>query len=476
MRTGDEMKSFMSPMSPTSLTRMFAAAIALLLSMAAAAQAHEWKAPTTMKRLPNGLTVVVAEDHSAPTFGLCITYGIGSRLEPVGRTGFAHLFEHMMFEGTPVAPKGIFDRVIESGGGVLNGQTWNDFTQYVESAPLPALEPVLWLEADRMTTLDFSTKNLDNQRAVVEEEVRVNVLNQPYGQFWTNDLPGKAFDTYPNSHDGYGDFKDLDAANIGDVQRFYEQYYAPNNAVLALVGDIKTDEAFALVEKYFAGVHMKATPPRPDVSEPPQTAERRLEKPDKLAKVPALAVGYRMPAHATHDAVVAAVTGELLHNGEASILYQSLVKEKELALSVNGGLNFSDGSPFEYNGPTLMVSLVTYPPDKTEEQVLAGYDADIEYLAKKGPSPAQLERIRSKMRSDWYGQLEIPVNLASALAHATVLDGKFERVYSIPDEVGKVSAEEVRAFAAKYLVRSNRTIANRVPSKGENPATGGGTK
>ena len=218
-----------------------------LVSFPFSARAQDWRPPTALKKLPNGLTVVLSEDHSAPTVGLCISYGIGSRLEPEGRSGFAHLFEHMMFEGTPDAPKGVFDRVLESGGGFNNGQTTNDFTQYFESAPISALDAMLWLEADRMKTLDFSIKNLDNQRSVVEEEVRVNVLNQPYGLFYAFDLPGKAFDKYPNAHNGYGEFKDLDAANIDDVHHFYDQYYSPNNAVLALVGDFSSDEAFAKV-------------------------------------------------------------------------------------------------------------------------------------------------------------------------------------------------------------------------------------
>jgi len=330
----------------------------LALSVILPAYAQEWRPPTSLRKLPNGLTVVISEDHSAPTAGLCISYGIGSRLEPVGRTGFAHLFEHIMFEGTPIAPKGMFDRVVESGGGFVNGQTDNDFTQYFESAPVSALDAMLWLEADRMKTLDFSPKNLDNQRNVVEEEVRVNVLNQPYGLFYIFDLPQKAFDKYPNAHNGYGDFKDLDAASIDDVHRFYDQYYAPNNAVLAIVGDFSADEVFAKVEKYFSSVPSKPTPPRPEVSESPQAAERRITQDDKLAKVPALAVGYRMPSRTTRDAVVGAVAGELLHNGQASRLYQSLVKEKQVALSVNGGLNLNGASPFEFNGPVLMLSLI----------------------------------------------------------------------------------------------------------------------
>lgn len=447
----------------------------VLLSLALAGQAQEWKAPTAMKKLSNGLTVVVSEDHSAPTFGLCISYGIGFRLEPQGRTGFAHLFEHMMFEGTPDAPKGVFDRVIEGGGGFNNGDTRYDFTEYIESGPISALDPMLWLEADRMKTLDFSVKNLDNQRSVVEEEVRVNVLNQPYGSFYWLDLPQKAFDTYPNAHNFYGDFKDLDAANIDDVKKFYEQYYTPNNAVLAVVGDVKTADIFAKAEKYFASIPSRPTPPRPEVNEPPQKSERRSTESDKLARIPALAIGYHMPPRSSPDAIVGAVTAGLLHNGQASVLYQALVKEKQVAVSVVGGMNWPLGNAFEYNGPTLMTSFIVYPQNISEDQLLATYDAVIAELARKGPSREQVERIAAKMRSDWYGQLEIPINRASALSHAVLFEGNFDSVYQIPDRVAKVTPEEVRSFVAKYLVPTNRTIINRVPAPADKAsgATGG---
>jgi predicted Zn-dependent peptidase len=429
--------------------------------------AQQWKAPTTMKKLSNGLTVVVSEDHSAPTFGLCISYGIGFRLEPEGRTGFAHLFEHMMFEGTPNAPKGVLNRVIEGGGGVNNGDTRYDHTEYIETAPVSALDPVLWVEADRLKTLDFSPKNLENQRNVVEEEVRVNVLNRPYGLFFAIDLPGKAFDTYPNAHNFYGDFRDLDAAKIEDVQKFYEQYYAPNNAVLAIVGDIQPDEVFAKVEKYFGEIPARTVPPRPKVDEPPQTAERRATQTDKLAKVPALAIGYRMPARHSTDALTGAVTGELLHNGQASRLYQALVKDKQVALSVDGGVNWPLGTPFEYNGPTLMTSFIVYPPSVTEDQLLAAYNASVKDLIDKGPSQQDVDRVVTKMRSDFYANLENPIDRASVLSHAVLFDGSFDRVYQIPDELAKVTAAQIRAFAAKYLVPTNRTIINRVPAPKE---------
>jgi zinc protease len=441
---------------------------------AASSNAAEWKVPATMKKLKNGLVVVVSEDHSAPTFGLCISYGIGFRLEPEGRTGFAHLFEHMMFEGTPDAPKGTFDRVIEGGGGVNNGDTRYDFTEYIETAPDSALDPVLWLEADRMKDLDFSQKNLDNQRNVVEEEVRVNVLNQPYGSFMWLDLPQKAFDKYPNAHNFYGDFKDLDAANIQDVKSFFEHYYAPNNAVLVIAGDVKPEEVFEKVEKYFGDIAPRDVPARPDVSEAPQTAERRFTEDDKLARVPAIAIGYRMPPRTSRDAVVGAVVGELLHNGEASLLYQYLVKEKKVALSVDGGLNWPLGNAFEYNGPTLMTSFMVYPPNVTEEDLLKAYDEVIHQLATDGASPGALERISAKMRSDWYGQFQMPIYRASVLSHATMFDGTPERVNEIPGEIAKVTSNEIKEFAREYLVPTNRTIINRVPIKKEQGAKDSG--
>src|SRR5579871_6031540 len=318
--------------------------------------AQTWKAPAVMKTLPNGLKVVVSEDHSAPTFGLCVSYGIGFRLEPEGRTGFAHLFEHMMFEGTPTAPKGTLDRVIEGGGGNNNGDTRYDFTEYIETAPVSALDPILWIEADRMKTLDFSPANLENQRKVVEEEVRVNVLNEPYGLFYAIDLPGKAYDKFPNAHNFYGEFKDLDAAKIQDVQSFFNHYYAPNNAVMAIAGDVNAAQVFAKVEKYFAIVPRREIPPKPDLAEKPQTAERTFTETDALAKVPAIAIGYRMPDKQSRDSRVGGLVGELLHNGQASILYQNLVKDKKVAVEVQGGVNFVFGTPFDYDGPTLLTS------------------------------------------------------------------------------------------------------------------------
>jgi predicted Zn-dependent peptidase len=208
------------------------------------------------------------------------------------------------------------------------------------------------------------------------------------------------------------------------------------------------------------------------VEEKPQTAERRETETDKLARVPALAIGYRMPPARSPDALAGAVTGELLHNGQASLLYQALVKDKKVALSVNGGLNWPLGNPFEYNGPTLMTSFIVYPPNVTEDQVLAAYDATVKDLAAKGPSQEELDRIVAKMRADLYAQLEIPINRASALSHAVLFTGSFDSVFTTPNDLAKVTPDQVRAFATKYLISTNRTIINRVPA----PASPGAGK
>jgi predicted Zn-dependent peptidase len=284
--------------------------------------------------------------------------------------------------------------------------------------------------------------------------------------FFAIDLPGKAFDTYPNAHNFYGDFRDLDAAKIDDVRKFFERYYIPNNAVLAIVGDVNADEVLAKAEKYFGAIPAGPKPPKPELNEPPQAAERRTTQSDKLARVPAVAVGYRMPPHGSRESVVAAVAGELLHNGEASLLYQRLVKEKQVAVSVNGGVNWPLGNPFEFNGPTLMTSFIVAPPNAKEYDIVSVYNAVVSNLATQGPTAAELTRITAKMRSDLYAQLEMPILRASMLSHAVLFDGNADSVSAIPRQIASVTATDVRAFAAKYLVPRNRTIIYRVPQAG----------
>jgi predicted Zn-dependent peptidase len=391
-------------------------------------------------------------------------YRIGFRLEPKGRTGFAHLFEHMMFEGTPISPKGTLTRVIEGGGGILNGSTRYDYTNYIASAPTSALDAILWLEADRMKQLDISEKSLKNQQEVVKEEIRVNVKNRPYGLFFWTDLAGKAFDKWENAHDGYGSFEDLDAATLQDVQAFYQTYYGPNNAVMALVGDVTPAEVFAKVEKYFGALPSRPVPPPADVSEGLNTAERTLEQTDPLARVPAVAIGYKMPARGSRDHVPAAVLGDLLLNGEASRLYQGLVKGKELLLQIEGGMNWPLGDAWTFNGPALMVAFALYKPTTSAQAVADAVQEEIQKVARAGVPAADLARVKTKMRSDYYSNLELPIYRADAIALAQLLTGSAGFVNEVPDKLEAVTAADLQRVASAYLTVANRTVVDRKPA------------
>jgi predicted Zn-dependent peptidase len=445
-----------------------AAALGLLPAVAdAAPAAGGFKIPIAVKKLPNGLTVVVSEDHSAPTFGISTAFGVGFRLEPKGRTGFAHLFEHMMFEGTPVAPKGTLTRVIEGGGGVLNGSTRNDYTNYIASAPVSALDAILWLEADRMRALDFSEKNLKNQQEVVKEEIRVNVKNRPYGLFFWTDLVGKAYDKWENNHDGYGSFEDLDAANLKDVEAFFQSYYGPNNAVIGIVGDVTPEEVFAKVEKYFGALPSRTLPPRADVAEGMNSAERSLGQTDALARVPAVAVGYKVPMKIGKDYVALVVLGDVLLNGDASRLYQTLVKGKELMLQVQGGLNFPFESPWRNSGPTLFSYFGLYKPGADVKAVVGAAQAEIAKVQSAGVPAVELARVKNKMRADYYSGIELPINRADTIAIAQLLLGDANAVNTIPAEIESVTSADLQRVAAKYLTAANRTVVDRKPAAPE---------
>src|SRR5215475_9392623 len=261
------------------LSRFFATFLIVTAGMLTAAadskmDASGFNVPVEYYKLPNGLKVVLSTDHSTPTIVLGVYYNIGFRIEPRDRTGFAHLFEHMMFQGSEHVGKFEHVRIVNENGGTLNGSTRFDHTNYYETMPSNALELALWLEADRMRSLKLTPENLQNQKDVVSEEVRVNVLNQPYGAFEWLGLPQKANTNWYNAHNFYGDLSDLQAANADDVKKFFDTYYAPNNAVLVVTGDATVDEAMKLAEKHFGSIPKRTVPPRPDISEPPQTAEK----------------------------------------------------------------------------------------------------------------------------------------------------------------------------------------------------------
>jgi zinc protease len=418
--------------------------------------------------LPNGLKVVIAPDSTAPVVTVGVYYKIGFRLEPQGRSGFAHLFEHMMFQGSANAPKMQHIKLINSSGGLLNGSTHYDVTNYYEAVPSNALERVLWLEADRMRALKVDDENLRNQRDVVKEEVRVNVMNQPYGGFPWLDLPPVAFRNWANSHNFYGDFADLDAASLADVQSFFKTYYVPNNAVLLILGDVKPGEGIALAEKYFADIPAGPPPPFADPTEPEQKEERRGDVEEKFGTLPAMAIGYRVPARRTRDWCAMTLLDMALHGGRAGRLHRELVLEKQIAVEADGGID----DIFGYNGPTQMVTRILHKPEFSSEGTLAAFDAVIREIQEQGISEDELQQLKVKWTSDYYSTLEggrggyMPhYGLMHLLACFTLFDGEPQLVNTILEGFLAVTREEVLAAAKKYLRNDQRSIVFRAPVK-----------
>ena len=413
--------------------------------------------------LANGLKVVIAPDTTAPVVTVGVYYKIGFRLEPHGRSGFAHLFEHMMFQGSANAPKMQHIKLINSSGGVLNGSTHYDVTNYYEAVPSNALERVLWLEADRMRALKVDDENLRNQRDVVKEEVRVNVMNQPYGGFPWLDLPPVAFRNWANSHNFYGDFADLDAANLADVQSFFKTYYVPNNAVLLMLGDVKPEEGFALAKKLFADIPAGAPPPFADPTEPEQNEERRGHVEEKFGTLPAMAIGYVVPKRRTTDWCAMALLDQALHGGRAGKLYRELVLEKQVAVELDGGID----DIFGYNGPTQMVTRILHKPEYSSEQALAAFDEVIREMQEKGISEDELAQLKVKWQSDYFSLLEsghggMPrYGLMHLLACFTLFDGEPQLVNTVLDGFLSVKREDIQAAAKKYLLRE--TTRDRLP-------------
>jgi zinc protease len=417
--------------------------------------------------LPNGLKVVIAPDASAPVVTIGVYYKIGFRLEPQGRSGFAHLFEHMMFQGSASAPKMQHIKLINSSGGLLNGSTHYDVTNYYEAVPSNALERVLWLEADRMRALKVDDENLRNQRDVVKEEVRVNVMNQPYGGFPWLDLPPVAFRNWTNAHNFYGDFADLDAADLADVQAFFKTYYVPNNAVLLVLGDVKAEEGMALAQKYFGDIPKGALIPFADPSEPEQKEERRGHVEEKFGTLPAMAIGYTVPERRTTDWCAMALLDQALHGGRAGRMYRDLVLEKQIAVEADGGID----DIFGYNGPTQMVTRILHKPEYSGEKTLAVFDAVVREIQDQGINIDELEQLKVKWRSDYFSTLEsghggMPkYGLMHLLACFTLFDNQPQLVNTILDGFLAVQREEIQAVARKYLRPENRAVVFRVPAK-----------
>jgi predicted Zn-dependent peptidase len=412
--------------------------------------------------LPNGLRVVLNPDGSAPVVGIAVYYDVGFRSEPEGRTGFAHLFEHLMFQGSHNLEKGEADRLIEGNGGNMNGSTHPDFTVYISQLPSTALELGVFLEADRMRSVRLTDETLRNQIDVVKEEINVNVNNRPYGGFPWIDLPPIMFTTFNNAHNGYGSFVDLEAATVRDASDFFDRYYAPGNAVLAVAGDVELEEARALVERHFGDIPSRPVPAPPDLHEPVPTDERRGRKVDQLAPMPATAVGYRVPDPIAEpeEYLAAVVLSEVLAGGEASRLYQRLVKEDRLAADVGAAVG-SFGDPYEMRDPTSLQVLMWHP-GSTADEVLAAIDEEVDRLVNDLDA-AEVERVVTGMVSGHLRHLDNVLQRAMEIGMLEQQRGRAELVNELPALLGEVTARTVADAADRWVRKTGRAVLEVVP-------------
>ncbi len=438
--------------------------LALAITMSASSTySKPLNVPVVYYKLPNGLKVVISEDHMAPVVTVGVYYNVGFRVEPKGRTGFAHLFEHMMFQGSANVKKFEHAKFVEANGGSTNGHTDFDYTNYYQTLPSNRVETALWLESDRMRSLDISAENLKNQQNVVSEEVRVNVLNQPYQLFEWIELWKNAFTNWNNSHNGYGELDEINAATIEDVRSFFKTYYAPNNAVLTIVGDVDSAEVKKMVEKHFASIPSQTAPPKADLTEPPQTKEKRVSQTDKLANLPALATGYHLPAQSSPDFPAMALLVQIMQGDDSSRWYQRLIKEKEITLDLSGGLNYF-GNEFDYTGPMIMTTRTTYKPGHTADEVLKEMDAVTAEVVAKGITEKELADAKIRFRSNFYSQLESSFGKSHLLSVLALFRDDPNQINSLLTPFESVTTAQVKAAAAKYLVSTNRTVIDRVPA------------
>ena len=406
-------------------------------------------------RLQNGLRVLLAEDHSAPTYSICVTYNVGSRDERPGRTGFAHLFEHMLFQGSENVGKGEHFILVQNNGGSANGTTNIDRTNYFETLPANQLELGIFLEADRMRAPAITQANFDNQRLTVQEERRQSYDNRPYGKTYEAVI-GLAYDNFGYKHSTIGSMEDLNAATIGDAEAFFKTYYAPNNAVLALVGDFKTDMALGLVKKYFERIPAQAAPSAPDMSEPEQKGERRKVIDDSFAQTAKLDIVYKIPPGNTPVWYALDFLGHVLSDGVSSRLYQKLVKEKEIALSV-----YADAS--EQRGPSLFWFSVMARPNTDLSELEKLIYEEIARLQNEPVSHGEIEKVQMQLRRQRATQLYSTRSRANALGHFAVYYNQPELINTVWDKYEQVTQTDLQQVARTYFKETSRTVVTTLP-------------
>jgi zinc protease len=405
----------------------------------------------TSHTLSNGLQVILLEEHAVPVIDLQVWYHVGAKDERPGRTGFAHLFEHLMFKGSAHVGAEEHSRIIEAMGGFDNASTYDDYTNFYETFPSNYLERVLWLEADRMGSLNVDEENFNSEREVVKEERRVRVENQPYG-YIEEDLRAAAFTVHGYHHTAIGSMADLDNAKIGDVREFFHTFYKPNNATLIVVGDFKPDQALSWAKKYFEGIPASAVPiQRIDKPEPPQTEERVVKKSYSNTPLPALVIGYKVPAKYSPDAYPLDLASNILAGGESSRLYQQLVYKDQIAVQAAGFGNFTQD-------PNLFLAIAILNSGHTVEEGEKATMAVLDGLKTQPVEARELEKAKNQEISGFILGRETDEQKAVALGAAAVIGENPDLVNSELGRYLKVTPADIQRVAKEYFVDQRATV------------------
>ena len=434
---------------------LLCASVLMAVSLASA-QSKLPKVEFTETTLDNGLKVIIAPDHFAPVFSIDVTYNAGSRNEKEGRTGFAHLFEHMMYEGSVNVGKGEHMFLVQNYGGSMNGTTNEDRTTYFEELPKNQLDLALFLESDRMKALNITQANLDNQRNAVQEERRLGVDNQPYGKSF-EEVESMAYDAFPYHHSVIGSMEDLNAASIDDVKDFFRTYYAPNNAVLVLVGDLDPAQALAKVKKYFGDIPRQPAPAALSFTEPDHDKERRKTLNDALARLPQIQMAYNVPPGNTPDHLALQVLSSVLSGGRSSRFYQHLVKEKQLAVNANA---FTQGR----RGPSLFQMIAVPRPGVKVEDLEKAIDDEIAAVQKDGVTDAELAKVRTQFLRQQIQTRSSSLATAIQIGTNAVNFNDPNLINTTYDKLAAVTADQVKQAAQKYLVSAHRAVVITLPA------------
>ena len=410
-------------------------------------------------RLDNGLRVVMLVDHATPTVAIDVVYDVGARNEERGRAGFAHLFEHMMFQGSRNVARGEHARLVSAHGGVLDGMTCADHTTYFDLLPSSELALGLWLEADRMKSLDVSKASFENQRAVVKEEYRKRIDGTAYAPAWLR-LAELVFQGYwPYEHAGIGSMRDLDAAQLEWVRSFHDAYYAPNNAVISIAGDFDEAECLALLKRHFGDARPQPNVPRHD---PPgiveQTAPRSTTLEDPRAKLPAVLSGWMIPAAAEPDHQALELAAMILGDGESSRLHRVLVRERSVAIEAGARVNGQ-------RGPDVFELDVKLASGARVDQVTKLVDAQLAELARAGPSDEEMRKLRNRMRARFLFGLQSNLARASRLAELELHRGDASVVNAELEKYLAVTKDDVKRVVTKYLTSARRSTVEVKPGE-----------